>query len=219
LTWCIGKGYLDKSPLTSIPKALETETEVGILSVSQSEQLMRACETHDRDLIPIAALGLFCGLRPSECHRLTWDDINLPHKIITMRGATARKTRKGRMIHITPNAEAWLALGGKMAPQNFRRRWDCVRESAGLIKRIRIENQRRYEIENIHWPKDCLRHSFASYYTGLHGIPAAALECGNSEQVQIKNYRQPVAKDKCQKYFAIYPSGEPERGRAKSKLA
>lgn len=205
LNWCLTKDYLIKSPLAAVPKALETETEVGILSIEQAAALMQSCVDHDPDLIPIAALGLFCGLRPSECHRLTWPQIDLEQGIITMTGATARKTRKSRIIHMEPNAIAWLKLGGELQPKNFRRRWDIVREHAELVKRHRLKEQRRYSLEEIHWPADCLRHSFASYYTPLHGIAQAALECGNSEQVQIKHYRRPLTKADCRKYFEIRP--------------
>lgn len=214
LNWCVSKDYLIKSPLMAVPKALETETDVGILSIDQAIALMQACVDHDPELIPIAALGLFCGLRPSECHRLNWSQINLEQGIITMTGATARKTRKSRIIHMERNAIAWLKLGGELQPKNFRRRWDIVREHAKLVQRIRIDGQKRYVLEEIHWPQDCLRHSFASYYTPLHGMAAAALECGNSEQVQIKHYRFPVAKAECRKFFDIMPAKQTAGARS-----
>lgn len=205
LNWCISRGYLTNSPVKPIPRSIESENAVGILTAAHARQLMRACEKHDRELIPIAALGLFCGLRPSECRRLAWESVDLRRRIIHMSASHARKTRKGRIVHLTPNAAAWLKLGGEMNPINFRNRWDIIRDHAGLVKRTVIGGK-RYKVTEIHWPKDCLRHSFASHYTPLHGIPSAAMECGNSEQVQIKHYRLPLPKADCRKYFGIMPA-------------
>lgn len=206
LNWCKKRGYVSGLATESIPRAIVGEHPVGILDVKAARALMRACEKTDRGLIPYAALSLFCGLRPSECLRVNWSQIDLRRRHIDVAAAVARKTRKARFVHLTSNAVAWLKLGGDLPLKNFRRRWDRVRAAAKLVRIVEVPREKRYLVHPLNWPPDCLRHSFASHFTPLHSIKEAATECGNSEQVQIKHYRLPLTKAECRRYFAIMPA-------------
>lgn len=204
LRWCKSRGYVARVVTDSIPKARTNEAQVGILTVSQSRDLMRATQKHDPELIPYVALGMFAGIRPNEITRLKWSQIDLKAARINLTGS-ATKTRRNRWVTIAPNLKEWLKLGGDLPPANLRNRFDIVRAEAGLVKRTRDRQHKTWKIERIHWPSDAMRHTYASHKIALFGYAQTAIESGNSEQVLIKHYRQPVTKAEARRYFAIRP--------------
>lgn len=186
-TWCLGNGYLSRLPTKGIPKAITAERIIAILTVDESIDLMDATES-DPGLAPYIAAGLFAGVRPAELERIRRENINPKAGTINLTGQQT-KTRRSRIVHLTPNAKAWLRLKGEWPPVNLRRRMKAIREAAGLTE----------------WPSDVLRHTFASYYLALHGLAACAMESGNSEEVLLKHYRHPVTKAQAKSFFAIRP--------------
>lgn len=204
LRWCHSRGYVLRVVTESIPKALLEDRQIGILSVKQAGDLMRSTQTHDPELIPYVALGLFAGVRPSEIQRLTWDRIDMKKELIDLRGE-GTKTRRNRWVHMMPNLKAWLRLGGDLPANDLRNRFDIVREKAKLVKRERDQEHKTYRVIPIHWPSDAMRHSFASYKIALSGLAETAMESGNSEDVLLKHYRQPITKKEAEKFFSIRP--------------
>ena len=70
---------------------------------------------------------------------------------------------------IHPTLRAWLDLGGDLPPINLRRRFEVVREAAGLIRREKRVGKRD-KITPTGWVQDCLRHTFASNYLPEFGV-------------------------------------------------
>ena len=70
-------------------------------------------------MIPYLAIGLFAGIRPLEIQRLTRADIS--DRYIEIKAAKA-KTRKRRLVSLSDNLKAWLALGGDLPLMNKRKR-------------------------------------------------------------------------------------------------
>ena len=57
-----------------------------------------------------------------------------------------------------------------------------------------------------HWPKDVLRHSYASYILPLHpDVHALAAKMGNSVAVIHKHYRRPVRAELAHEFWKILP--------------
>ena len=82
-----------------------------IFSSSDVSKLLTTARANDPGLVPYLALGVFTGIRPDEIMRLNWRDIGQTDVEI---GATKAKTRKRRLVTLSPNLSDRLALGGAL---------------------------------------------------------------------------------------------------------
>jgi integrase len=101
-------------------------------------------------------------------------------------------------VPIQPNLAAWLrpyaGLTGRVVPGGARRKLDRVRKAAGLAR----------------WPKNGLRHSFASYrQAAIDDAPRVAAELGHtSPQMLYSTYRELVRPEEAERYWKIAPAAE-----------
>jgi integrase len=103
--------------------------------------------------------------------------------------ANKAKSAQRRFVRIQPNPAKWLQpcaqQSGDVTPLNYRELFDNAREAAGIHE----------------WPRNGLRHSFASYHLAKFKDAAAlALELGHTSA-----------------HFGIQPvqrTGQAEAGRA-----
>ena len=123
-------------------------------------------------LQPYLAICAFAGIRPTECSRLTWADIDLEDGIISVRGRQS-KTGGTRHIEMHPTLRAWLAVS---RPVNALPS-DRVTHPACLSRRLSILRRRAGFGAGNPWQSDCLRHSYATYYLKAR--------CGNIHQLQL----------------------------------
>ena len=141
------------------------------------------------------ALAYFAGIRPDmaigEMAKLSQREgelIDLDKRIIHMPAGVA-KNKYERVVSISNNLLVWLqALEGKpINPPNGKH------EKAHFIK--------KYDLQ-----RDETRHSFISYYIGLHrSASEAAEEAGNTEQMIRKHYRVWLPREEGKEYFSIVP--------------
>lgn len=103
-------------------------------------------------LTPAVLVSINTGLRRGELMALTWDDINLPAKLLTVRAAAAKS---GKARHVPLNTEAtaalkqWKKQAGDGKPFPFR---DLKTAWSALLTTAKIEGFRWHD----------LRHTFAS---------------------------------------------------------
>jgi integrase len=152
-------GMLDADPLTSVKQAKVDNARVRYLSKDENKRLRAALAARDAGvhafadhISPAVLLSLNTGLRHGELVALTWDDINLPGKLLTVRAATA-KSGKTRHIPLNPEALAVLEQWQRQHPDgllfpfhSFKTAWGKLLEAAG--------------IQDFRWHD--LRHTFAS---------------------------------------------------------
>jgi integrase len=85
-------------------------------------------------LLWFVVLGIFCGIRPHELTRMKREWVNLEELTVTV-PARSSKTRQRRVVDLSENAAAWLALDplreGPIVPTNERALWNRLREQAG----------------------------------------------------------------------------------------
>jgi integrase len=138
-------------------------------------------------MVPYLAIGLFAGIRPMEIGRLHRSDVGGHHIEIT---AAKAKTRKRRLVTLSDNLKAWLALGGDLPLTNKRKR----------LKRILDES-------GVSWSPDIMRHSYASYHLALHqSADKTALEMGHRDtNMLFRHYRELVTKEAAIGYWNIGP--------------
>ena len=195
LRHCVDECWISTSPAARLKSVRVPEPPKGILSVADTEALLRTAEAEAPRAVPYLVLGLFAGIRPAELLRLTSGALRGDY--IALTGADT-KTADARTIRIRPNLAAWLAAyppAGPIATLSLRRQYKLIsslRKAAGLK----------------HWPSDCMRHSFATYAYEIEKDAAhIAAEMGHhGTDVFFRHYRALTMPGEGKKFFAIFPS-------------
>lgn len=161
-----------------------------ILSIEQCETLLHATRFHRPRWLPYVVLGLFCGIRPEELDRLTWDSIS-DDRTKVMIDAAASKVRRRRIVNVPPNAQLWLWLGGPLpAPGKKARHLKFGCRTLGFTR----------------WPQDILRHTCASMALAYHQDAArVAMQLGNSVSILLSHYQELVSAETARQFYSIYP--------------
>ncbi|WP_457097481.1 phage integrase [Lysobacter sp. P5_B9] len=120
---------------------------------ARGKALLKAITGYSDHLMPMTLLALNTGMRRGELTQLTWDDINLPAKILTVRAGYAKS---GKARHIPLNLEAMAVLkayrkqhsgkGSLFGVVSVSKAWNAITAEA------KIEDFRFHD----------LRHTFAS---------------------------------------------------------
>lgn len=198
--WCVKNEYTDKNPLLDIDIRV-IQKPVEIFPIDECKTLLKNTLEHDFDLIPYLTICLFGGLRPGECEKLDFKDINLSGKQIYVRKSTS-KIKDDRYVPIEPVLLKWLSSFGNhqglVIPQNFRRRFDKVRKLSGYRVRSKKEGK--------DWIQDGLRHTYGSMWLAKNKkLSELAEHMGNSEYVIRKHYRKVVSEKDWKIFWALTP--------------
>lgn len=143
------------SPTHTIPVE---ETTPPFLSIAELDALLSAAERHTMQ-VAIALMAL-AGLRLGEAERLTWQDVDLPGKVLTVRGPT--KTRRVRVVPLSARLIAILEPRRRASGRVWRKRADAKHDRQINAGRYLVILARRAGIERHVWPH-LLRHTFASH--------------------------------------------------------
>jgi integrase len=185
---------IDFNPIlhTAKPKLIDKAPE--IFGVDELRALLDAANRAGPDVLPMLAIGAFAGLRDAEIKRLDWSEVDLTRGHIEIKAAKAKSARR-RIIPIQSNLAAWLrrcsGMTGPVVPWSARGKLARVREAAGLTR----------------WPKNGLRHSFASYrLAAIHDAPRVAAELGHTTpQLLYSTYREVVLPEEAERYWKLVP--------------
>ena len=189
------QGYLPKNTETAaqgLSKAREGGGTIEIFTPAQMKKLLFS--TDNKHVQTYLLLGAFTGLRTAELKRIEWQDIDLKHCHVEVKAPKA-KTAQRRLVPIQENLKAWL--------RNLLRKRGIV-FSYKTINHMVADYARE---QNIPWPKNGLRHSYASYRLAeCQDAPKVALEMGNSPQIIFRNYRRVVTPAQATKWWNIMPA-------------
>jgi integrase len=180
-----------ENPVSSVAKAKELKSKVGILT---PEQLARLFESASDETLPYWALGAFAGLRSAELERLEWADVHFDSGLVEVTASKA-KTAQRRFVPMADALKEWLGpyqgRQGKVAPIGLRKKLEADRERACLES----------------WPPNALRHSFASYHLAqFQDAARLSLEMGHRDQrLVFAHYRELVKPAQAAKYWKIAP--------------
>jgi integrase len=165
------------------------EREPEVLSLASVRKLLEAAQGYrEGKLVPYVVLGLFCAIRPTELARLSWKEIDLEAKTVTI-GAKMAKMRARRIVEVSDNAVTWLALPIK--GPNWRKDFTEVRTLAGIK----------------HWTQDVLRHTGISHHLSQHQHEGrTAVWAGNSPDVIQRHYRGLVKRAESAEFWALTPA-------------
>jgi integrase len=191
---------IDSNPVlhTARPKLINKAPE--IFTVDELRALLETAQRTEPRVLPMLAIGAFAGLREAEIRRLAWSEIDLVRGFIEVTSAKAKSARR-RIIPIQSNLAAWLrpyaSMQGLVVPKGARRKLKRVRREARLLK----------------WPRNGLRHSFASYrLAAIQDAPRVSAELGHtSPQLLYNTYREVVRPEDAKLYWEIAPAIEAEK--------
>jgi integrase len=186
---------IDSNPVlrTAQPKLVDKPPE--IFAVDELASLLHAALSNAPEVVPMLAIGAFAGVREAEIKRLNWSEVDQRRGHIEITSSKAKSARR-RIIEMQPNLRDWLrpyaAMTGAVVPVNARKKLDAIRKATGLKR----------------WPKNGLRHSFASYrLAATHDAPRVASELGHtSPQMLYSTYRELVLPEEAQRYWKIIPA-------------
>ena len=188
---------IDLNPVEFTAKPKLPDNPPEIFKVDELQALLEAAQREQPDVLPMLAIGAFAGLRDAEIKRLDWSEVDLTRGHIEVKAAKAKSARR-RIVAIQPNLLAWLrpysSQHCRVVPQGNRKKLDRVRDAAGFKD----------------WPKNGLRHSFASYrLAAINNAPQVSAELGHtSPQMLYSTYRELVLPAEAERYWKIEPSKE-----------
>jgi integrase len=194
--WCIDKGhYSERNPVLSVKKQIQVErTTAKFFNIEQSTDLLKtASQGQHRALLPYIALGLFAGIRPEECERMTWDNIKMDTKEIFIQAAIS-KTKRDRIFGMTDNLFEWL---------------EHCKDVKELTPKSNLQNMRVRLVKDakVKWIADGLRHSFATYhYAKEKNLETLRHIMGNSPGVIEHFYKGAISHAAVVKFWSITPT-------------
>lgn len=176
---------------------------VGFLTVAEVAGILE--EKSDwRDAL---ALMLFAGLRVEEVAgegkpAMTWREVDRVGKVIRVPGECAKVTGQARLLQgLPPAVWAWL---GKGAPDSAR---ICPGQSMNAVRWAQARLDRP-------WPRNALRHTFATYAVALTGEPdRVAGWLGHESGARLLNahYAGLARKAEAVEFFALRPASSAKR--------
>lgn len=187
------RGYLLRDRTTeadALSRAKDKGSEIEIFRPADFAKLIAGASA---EVVPFLALGAFTGLRHAELLRLEWEDIRFEQGFVEVKAKKA-KTAQRRLIPIQPNLQAWLApyaaQTGPVCP------WISVRRTVVTLGKTL----------GIRWPKNGLRHSFATYRLAqCQDAAKVALEMGNTPAMIFRHYRELVTPRDAAMWWSICP--------------
>jgi integrase len=196
----VKRGMIDINPIMRTAKPKVPSNPPEIFTVDALRSLLNAANDIAPDVLAMLAIGAFAGLREAEIQRLDWSEVDLVRGHIDVKAAKA-KSAKRRIVPIQPNLAAWLApygaMNGRVVPKGARRKLARVRRAAHLSR----------------WPKNGLRHGYASYrLAATHDAPRVASELGHTTpQLLYNTYRELVLPVEAERHWKIAPAAETEK--------
>jgi integrase len=196
-SYATARRMLDSNPIlhTARPKLPDNPPE--IFAVDELAALLNAAATRAPDVVPMLAIGAFAGVREAEIKRLNWSEVDQRRGHIEVKSSKAKSARR-RIIEMQPNLREWLrpyaGMTGAVVPGNARKKLALVRKAAGLAR----------------WPKNGLRHSFASYrLAAIHDAPRVSSELGHTgPQMLYNTYRELVLPEEAERYWKLEPAAD-----------
>ncbi len=208
--WFRKSKWVKENPVEPIPPIKVTRQEPGILTVAETEALFRANEHEDPEICGLLALGAFGGMRASAIERLSHGEIKLDEWAILTPAEKTKKRRRNYIEGLPENLWLWLertpAAAFKLTPRQIAKRREKAFIRAGLL--VTKAEARKTGARPKSPPKNCLRHSFATYHVALHRDPGntALLISHKNQNVLYEHYLGVASKKDAERYFGITPA-------------
>ncbi len=194
--WCKKQEYRLDNPVEKIEIIKVDQKLPEIFSLKEVTQLINeALKIGGGALIPYITIGLFAGLRPFEMQRISWEEIDLDERLITLQGKHTKNRNHTRHVDIAENLLEWLlparARNLAIYPSNWHKLFKELKDKCKMDK----------------WPVDIMRHTYGSiHYRHYNDIGLTAAQMGNSPDIIFKHYRNLVKPKEAALYWEIRPN-------------
>ena len=205
------QGYINKehNPAKFIkPATKKKDKEPEMLSVDEVKTIFAFVKNNQKfhQFIPALAVGFFCGARVEERAKLTYGDIFVGGRNEIYISATVAKNGIARFVYPTENVKAWMdfakAHGVSMNATDTLIQGETIKQRrsshSSFLKALATET-------GIVLPKNCIRHTAASFMSESIGHTAAANQLGHDLAVLMKHYRRAITKVEAEAFFNITP--------------
>jgi integrase len=194
--WCRKQGHLPRDSQTEAEQtesAREPDTAIGVISAETFGKLLEHFRAKHPEYLAALIIAGFTGLRRSEIHEQTWENISLERKILRVTNAK-RNTPARRLVPLSDAAIEWLML--------------CPDRKGEICTNFAIDRIRDIgRTAGFKLPENCFRHSCISHRVAQIGnVAETALESGNSPTIIFRNYRELFDKTEGEAWFSIRPS-------------
>ena len=205
------QGYINKehNPAKFIkPATKKKDKEPEMLSVDEVKRIFSFVKSNPKyhSFIPVLAIGFFCGARVEERAKLTYGDIFVGGRNEIYISAAVAKNGIARFVYPTANVKAWMDFakenGVSMNASDTLIPGDTLKQRrsshSSFLKALATET-------GIVLPKNCIRHTAASFMSESIGHTAAANQLGHDLAVLMKHYRRAITKTEAEEYYNISP--------------
>ena len=220
--WCERRNLVHEAPTKSVhegdlPRA--NPKPKGVLSVDQCAAMMAWIDEEAPKYAPWHALQLFAGIRRAEVGRMKWEWLDMERETITLPGWTEGgdrvvKTGDDWVLHdLPPNLWAWLRKyrgKGKIATPGNDTVKDWRSESFPNLKasypNLDPSSPNLSAIPK--WPKNAMRHTFATMMMSLHGDAAKVATWSrhaNASQLYKSYVAKLVSREEAGRFVGIVP--------------
>jgi len=189
--YAVKRRMLEFNPAAAVELPIQDNKPPAIHTPGQVRTVLEFARGYSLPICRALAIRYFAGLRSAETNRL--EEVYIKEQFIEVTAANA-KTRRRRLVEISPNLRAWLQLGGTLPVHDINNRW---RWFTGELKKA----------HGISWQHNVTRHSFVSYHLARGGSAArTALEAGHTEQMLFAHYRELVTPAAAAEFWNITPT-------------
>jgi integrase len=206
--YAIKNQWAVKNPVTEIKRLRIIAAPIKIYTPDVLRKQLSNLLQKVPDLVPVAVIGAFAGVRIREISRLDWTQLNeaLQTGFIEMNGDQT-KTGQPRYVPLSNNLKAWLLACRKESGPVFPHRWfEKTLKHQDRLNELGRYIQRRTKVK---WQSNGWRHSFGTYHFKLHGDPHATIAAMGTSIAKLDRYytskAQIVTQTMAAEWFNIYP--------------
>lgn len=209
--FCIKRGTIPAkyNPVANLtPPSKKKDTEPEILTVDEVKRIFAFVKANPKfhKFIPVLAVGFFCGARVEERAKITYRDIFVGGRDEIFISATVAKNGQARYIYTTENFRAWIefakAHGVTMKPSEHLLAGDTSKQRRDAHSKFLLALK---DGTGITLPKNCIRHTAASFMSEMKGYTETANQLGHDIAMLLKHYRRAISKAEAEEYFNISP--------------
>lgn len=190
------------------PAKKRKEAEPEILTVDEVKRIFSFVKNTPKyhSFIPVLAIGFFCGARVEERAKLTYGDIFVGGRNEIFVSASVAKNGIARFIYPADCVKAWMDFakehGVSMNATDTLISGDTLKQRktahSSFLKALATET-------GIVLPKNCIRHTAASFMAESQGYTETANQLGHDIGMLLKHYRRAITKTEAEDYYNITP--------------
>ncbi len=183
------------NPCARVPRRDDHSDEVGILEPAATQRLFEWVVDKEPVILGRLALEAFAGLRFSSASKLSLDDINFTEEGLSLPASKIKTRRRQYLDELPANLWEWLRVAKEdcwqIGEHDYRHRKCAAFKYAGVPH-----------------PRNCLRHSFATYHVALHKDAGwtARLLCHRNQQQLYTHYLGRATAKEGEAYFNVRPA-------------